>query len=316
MRFLCHVMCAGVALNVLAPPPSFAMQFIENHLDNTDAVYIFASGSIELNDDEKLHRFVASMPITDRLVIVDLDSRGGSVSEAERLANTIHSSHLITVVPPGAYCASACFLLFAAGEHKFASDQAYIGVHSASSNGEDNLLAAAFTTLFARDAAAFDVPPAIIGKMVATLPNSITWLSEADLVQMGVQVTHDAPAYQPGSPLRPSGLQILPTSQPIAIAPQPPPVAVIGDTSPTFQQGLADRTRYEQWLNGLTGDAKLGASWWAEHRSRATRDHYTCATANASPEFMTGCSGARTWLEPFDRHRLSDPVYRAGWNSL
>jgi hypothetical protein len=63
---------------------------------------------------------------------------------------------------------------------------ALIGVDSTSGeNGQENLTLMAFTTAFARDAAAYGVPPAIIGKMVQTDPGRMAWLT-ADLGAKGV----------------------------------------------------------------------------------------------------------------------------------
>jgi hypothetical protein len=76
---------------------------------------------------------------------------------------------------------------------------ALIGVHSTSENGQETLASMGFTTAFARDAAAYGVPPAIVGKIVQTEPGRMEWLSPADLQPMGVVVL--APTSSQSQPL-------------------------------------------------------------------------------------------------------------------
>jgi hypothetical protein len=49
------------------------------------------------------------------------------------------------------------------------------------------------TTAFARDAATYGVPDAIIGKMVQTEPGGMSWLTPADLQPMNVVVLRRSP---------------------------------------------------------------------------------------------------------------------------
>ncbi|NUJ78915.1 hypothetical protein HUN39_02490 [Methylocystis sp. FS] len=49
-----------------------------------------------------------------------------------KLADTIRTAKIATVVQNGASCASACFVAFAAGAEKYVSYQASVGVHGAS----------------------------------------------------------------------------------------------------------------------------------------------------------------------------------------
>ncbi len=144
-----------------------------------------ASGDITPGDDEKLHRFVASLPADTNLVGVALSSRGGNLLEGLRLATTVRNTRLSTGV--AGQCASACFLVFAGGAGKLVLDGARIGVHSASYEGAENTLSQAVTTQMARKAAEFGVPAAIIGKMVTTPPDHMTWLTRDDLLSMSVR---------------------------------------------------------------------------------------------------------------------------------
>ena len=92
-----------------------------------------------------------------------------------------------TNVGQNATCASACFLIFAAGETKYAFVRARIGVHGASENGTGSRRG---TKAMAHIAEQLDVPESIIRRMVNTPPNDVTWLSLNDLRLMGADINH------------------------------------------------------------------------------------------------------------------------------
>lgn len=217
----------------------------------------------------------------------------------------------------GQYWASACFLVFAAGQPKFASVHARIGVHSASdAAGSDTAASRAYTTSVARYAAALGVPPMILGRMVTTLPGAMAWLTAGELRAMGVMLVGDAPtgADAPGTPLQPGSAPAA-SAAPVARAPEPAP-APAPAPNPSFARGLADRTHYEQWFATLSGDVRAGAAYWAENRSLTHRGQtVSCSPAGASAAWARGCLWARQALDPTDAARLADPEYRRGWNA-
>ena len=161
----------GIALLILPSvrQPARAMDFFTVKLDDGQLLVV-AQGEIKEGDDKRLHDFVAALPAGTKLYAIGLDSPGGNLREGVYLANSIHSTGLPTIVSSRGMCASACFLMFAAGSPRMAAINARIGVHSASADGEDNGPAQAVTTMMARKAAGFGVPSSIIGKMVTTSP--------------------------------------------------------------------------------------------------------------------------------------------------
>ena len=130
---------------------------------------------------------------TPRLVV---DSPGGNIMDADKLALLIRKAGIPVTVMAGRTCASACFLLFAASPERSASPLALIGVHSASLNGDENLLTLDLTTIMAREAAEFGVPADVIGRMVTTKPSDMAWLTLAELKEMGVRLL-EAPLIAP-----------------------------------------------------------------------------------------------------------------------
>lgn len=326
---------AIVAALAAVPGPVGSMQFETLRLQG-GGYAIIGAGPINIGDDARLHQMVGTLPANTELVAVGLNSAGGSVVEAGRLAATIRASGLPTIVVDGHTCVSACFLLFAAGTDRAAGEGARIGVHSASDAGRDTFMAQAITTAMAREAATYGVPANIIGRMVTARPDEMAWLSPGELRQMGVTILPSergsaaAGGYQPGSALIPGRAALAPLgpspAQPAPSAPAASPQAAAlpsavspaaqPEVSAGFRDGRRDRTAWEQWFGGLAGDAREGALWWSSVRSQAARNRITCSSsANATPGFTQGCAAAANLLAPFDRRRLSEPEYRAGWNS-
>lgn len=322
-RLLIHAV-ASIAL-MLSPSAGQAMDFtFKPFEEKPNEGVIVASGEIRPGDDEKLHSLVAALPGNTVLTGILLNSPGGSLLEGVRMATTIRNTGLATAAVR--VCASACFLMFAAGTRKLALNGARIGVHSASVEGVETIGSQAVTTQMARQAADFGVPPAVIGKMVTTAAADIAWLSQDDLRSMDVELVNTRQAsYQPGSPLRPGGAspasagvspaggpapQLRAAPQQAASAGTVPPA----DASPAFLAGRRARMDYETWFNSVSGDVRAGAEWWAGVRSHAQRDHLTCEVG--TPLWVVGCKQAQTVLASSDSRRRAEPDFRAGWNSL
>lgn len=134
-------------------------------------------------------QFDASILKDPNIDTVVLDSPGGVVIASRDLAMRIRRLHLTTIVPANAECASACFMVFAAGERRIAGPSARIGIHSASYHGEEDRDTLAVSTLMARQCGVFGVPNAILGKMIMEPGGGeVTWLSAADLRSMQVEI--------------------------------------------------------------------------------------------------------------------------------
>jgi hypothetical protein len=292
-----------------------AMQFHAIPLSDPGKVVIEAMGEIVPGDAARLDSLAAGLPSTaNKVVALALDSPGGNVVEAEKIADAIWRNHVGVIVAAGGQCVSACFLLFAAGKSKVVAPDALIGVHSVSIAGQETLDSMGLTTALARDAAQFGVPPDIVGKLVETAPGRVEWLTRDDLAEMGVKI------YQPNT------ASSSETSAPPATTTTPAPAVHSGnavattavpsapDEPPDFQQGLADRRTWEQWYSGLTGDYQQGASFWAAHRSDPKLP--SCyPNGQTFGDWTAGCLAAQQRLASSDVRRRTDPTYRQGWNS-
>jgi hypothetical protein len=314
----------GMALLLLGAPRAGAMNF-KRLAPHDPKVVIAASGEIVPGDDRKLHDFVAALPNDVTVVGIILDSPGGNLLEGVRLAATVQNSHIQT----GAVkmCASACFLIFAAGTEKFVfGNQTRVGVHSASEATGETELSQAITTRMARMARGLHVPPEIIGRMVSTPPSDMAWLTHDEL--LSIPNTKFVPletetasngGYQPGSPLRPGAAAAA-----VASAPTPQPLPANSQTflpdpaqNRAFLAGKQARADWENWIAGLSGDSRDGAQWWAAHDSTTGNDDLSCDhQAGMTPAWRDGCQQARLKLAPLDRLRHAELAFELGWNNL
>jgi hypothetical protein len=177
------------------------------------------SGNIEAGDSQSLEKIIKTSNDASRVVsAIRLNSPGGSLLEGAKLADIIRYGKVATVVPAGSQCASACFLVFAAGTEKFASYRSNVGVHGASDrSGEE---AGDATVSMGRIARDLGVPANIIGKMVVTPPGEIVWLSPDDLRSMGATIT-GKPSQLPPQQAPEAPLQLNPSARADAPAARP-----------------------------------------------------------------------------------------------
>lgn len=168
-----------------------------------DIIILALGGDVAAGDTEAAEALIKTANDGDRLIsAVRLDSPGGSLAEAVKLAGLIRRAKLPTMVAAGSRCASACFIVFAAGNEKFASYDAAIGVHGVSDKfGHETAQTEEATIAMARFASGFGVPPRIIGQMLTTHAHEIAWLTPDDLRAMGTIMTgrpaHRAPLASP-----------------------------------------------------------------------------------------------------------------------
>ncbi len=148
---------------------------------------IMLNGEIAEGDAGMLQAAIKSANDVGKFVSgIRLNSPGGNLLEGIKLAQVVQYAKVATNVASGATCASACFLVYAAGVTKFANYAAQVGVHGASDQqGEETIASSAATVSMARAAKELGVPPAIIGRMVVTPPTDMVWLSPQDLQSMG-----------------------------------------------------------------------------------------------------------------------------------
>ena len=160
-------------------------------VSNEGKIVISLDGQISPGDTDQFRELVKNANIQSRLVSgIRLNSLGGNLAEGAALAAAIRFAKIATVVANGKVCASACFLAFAGGNEKYVSYSAQVGIHSASDlNGTETVSSGSATVEMARFAKELGVPDVILGKMVVTHANQITWLTPNELRAMGTTLT-------------------------------------------------------------------------------------------------------------------------------
>ena len=150
-------------------------------------VILRARGVVDQGDAARLRAALGKAARFGQVASIAFDSPGGNVAEGVALAREVQRAGLPLVVAGRQTCASICFLIFAAAPVRYVARTARVGVHSASDlAGRESQGSFAATTILARAAAGYGVPPDILGKMVATGPGQMAWLTDADLASMGV----------------------------------------------------------------------------------------------------------------------------------
>jgi len=154
---------------------------------------VWLTGEIQQGDYSKIARFLIANDKNRRSFLLGalfLDSPGGNVAEAMKIAELVNYSFVATVVEKGRLCASSCFIIFAGGvSRKMAGT---LGVHRLS-------LAKGSTDIRATESAiqptarnvnsfllAMGMPRRVLEKMEETSPLDLyridmRWLVEQEL---------------------------------------------------------------------------------------------------------------------------------------
>jgi len=311
----------------LAGTAASALEFRTAPLNATGPVIVTASGAIVPGDAARLQRLLDQR--ADRRLLLAVSSGGGSVNEGGALADIIRAAGLPVLVPAGALCASACFMLFAASPERVVGAGAKIGVHSAANDlGVETSGTQSVTIRMARYVGQFGVPDSIIGRMVRNRPHEMAWLGRAELAAMGVRILppkatlealDEGPEPRPQPPdlseMEPPGVDVPRAPGPAERRPRPDAALLLARAaaqSGSFQQGLRDRLAWQAWLDTRSDAARAGAEFWVvQRRLPAPR-----GCTHGDPEFQEGCLEAGLRLASPDFQAANDGDYRRGWNSL
>jgi len=157
-------------------------------LSRENRTIVLLKGELAEGDASRLRDIIRGSASAARPVsAIRLNSPGGSMVEGVPLAGIIQGSKIATVVAAGATCAAACFVTFIAGNQKFVSATATVGVPGAANKfGQD---AAGEVPPIARVAKEMRLLDAIVEKMLATREDEIAWLTQDDLRAMGATTT-------------------------------------------------------------------------------------------------------------------------------
>lgn len=146
-------------------------------VETDSGIVLRMRGDIRKGDYSRLKaQFKGKKPI----VGLDLSSDGGHLEEGLRIAALVRRQKLKVYVANE--CDSACADIFFAAASRYFAAGAKIGVHAISNDKDVEDIGSKLLTLkLARFWSKNGIPNSIIGKMVTTRPQAITYLNDTDL---------------------------------------------------------------------------------------------------------------------------------------
>lgn len=158
--------------------------------DGGGHVVIRLTGRIGAEDDAALASALrragrAGTPVAG----LALSSPGGDAAGALRIAMRVVSTGLATRVDAGGTCASACFIVFAAGRPRSVGPGAVLGVHRVAVGGRDAPRGKPIDDRLAVVLRDLGTPGNVVAAMLSTPPDGLYVLDGEDLRTMGVDVT-------------------------------------------------------------------------------------------------------------------------------
>lgn len=155
---------------------------------------VLIQGTIEKGDYARVIEFIRHPDNYGRFArMVYLDSSGGDVEEAIKIAHLLDKSYAATHVAHGARCYSACFILWMSGVTRHVSSGATLGVHrihvqlKEGSIDQQSAYVSRIALTVENYMAGLGTPRVILDKMNATAPADLfvfspRWLAEQHLL--------------------------------------------------------------------------------------------------------------------------------------
>jgi hypothetical protein len=106
------------------------LNYAHKYLNDKWYTYVYISGELLADDEDKFEAFVNGLASKDVTVI--LEGPGGRISAGILIGLNIENRHWDTSVLSGKQCVSACGLIWLAGDTRYASRTANIGFHAVS----------------------------------------------------------------------------------------------------------------------------------------------------------------------------------------
>ena len=156
-------------------------------------------GPLEIGDQDLL-----PVALQHPKAVVALQSDGGSIITAIEIGKAIRLKQYSTLVPSDLYCASACALIWLAGNERFMDATSRVGFHAAfdTSDGKVSSVANALVGAYLNQ---LGLGPAAIAYITQASPQSMQWLTAHDANAVGIDVsllkqTSGSPALPPAMP--------------------------------------------------------------------------------------------------------------------
>lgn len=195
-QFVLAVLC------VVGLQPAAAADFTDNSCEGGFCT-ISMHGTIKVGDHALFMQRLISLYTRQVLkqipdsssVVLELDSPGGDIKEALKLANSLAEESIITTVEPDAQCASACVVVLAGGVGRLVYGR--VGIHRPFLLDSESPQKAksTFEAIEARVKVLFKdsgVTPTLWDAMIAIPPSRVRYLSSEEVSNYGLSGTNPA----------------------------------------------------------------------------------------------------------------------------
>jgi len=181
MRSLCISILSFLALTAAT-----AADIDVRHLESGSTL-IVVEGDLELGDIETFRVKTEGLPVNR--TTVEFRSKGGRLLAGIRVGAMIRSKKLVTIVPDGAQCASACALAWLGGTQRFLGESSRVGFHTAFivraggaiESGPGNAILGAYLNQLGLSEKA-------ILYITHAAPTSMQWMSMEEAAEYGITV--------------------------------------------------------------------------------------------------------------------------------
>lgn len=181
------VLLAGAFSYALLQVTMTSVAYAQSVEVSRDGSALVFSGEIGPNALGEFNDAISTAPTVSKITLA---SPGGLVVPAMEIASIVRTLGISTEVPAGATCASACSIIFFAGEGRQAIG--HLGVHQMSANGSDAVSGLQFILAEMLDAFEdFGVDRRVSRHMLTTPPEKMYFFSDLELTEYGINRTGD-----------------------------------------------------------------------------------------------------------------------------
>ncbi len=155
--------------------PPYSLRLLRN---NTE---LEVSGGMPIGTTDAVRNMLDSLPAVR---VIHLNSVGGRIVEANKLAGLISQHQLITYTSTS--CSSACALAFLAGRERYIGEHGRIGLHSASVNGARGDDELDVNASFRQGLSRVGATPQFVAKATTTSPQDMWFPTNEELKQQNI----------------------------------------------------------------------------------------------------------------------------------
>lgn len=201
--------------------------------------------------------FFQALEVRPDASILVLNSPGGYVDNALRVANEVRRRGMATLIAEGAGCYSACAYIFFAGSPRYVAGE--LGVHQISAEVEDLVMAQTTLSDVLDALDQFGVEQSIITLMLRTPPDEMYIFAPAEISELGINVGGPIRIAETMATGQESNVQTEATTD-ADIPPTPtaePPVAqvTLSLQSTEYEANRSLQYARERWAGVLAGRA-------------------------------------------------------------